>query len=234
MSGVQVRICGLLEFAGANGEETPEALSTRYPVPFLRHEEGGLGAGGALSLSLANLSGSSTLNLRLSAAEEKGMVKIISSPRVSTLDNQAATIEQGVSIPISVVSANGVNTQFFQADLSLEVTPHVTPEGTILLDVDITKNEPDFGNRGASGNPTIQRKEATTQLLVRDGDTAVIGGILTRNQSYGRRQVPVLGDLPLIGWLFRNKTRSDRRSELIIFITPRIVNREAAQIGKAD
>jgi len=100
--------------------------------------------------------------------------------------------------------------------------------------VDITKNEPDFGNRGASGNPTIQRKEATTQLLVRDGDTAVIGGILTRNQSYGRRQVPVLGDLPLIGWLFRNKTRSDRRSELIIFITPRIVNREAAQIGKAD
>jgi type IV pilus assembly protein PilQ len=189
----------------------------------------GLGSGGALSLSLASISGASTLQLRLSAAEEKGRVKIISSPRVSTMDNVKASIEQGVSIPISVVSANGVNTQFFQADLKLAVTPHVTPEGTISLKVDLTKNEPDFGNRGASGNPTIRRKEAHTQLLVKDGETAVIGGIYTRNTAQQRRTIPFFGNIPLLGWLFRQKNYVDKRSELLIFITPRIVNREASR-----
>ena len=189
----------------------------------------GLGSGGALSLSLASISGASTLQLRLSAAEEKGRVKIISSPRVSTMDNVKASIEQGVSIPISVVSANGVNTQFFQADMKLAVTPHVTPEGTISLKVDLTKNEPDFGNRGASGNPTIRRKEAHTQLLVKDGETAVIGGIFTRNTAQQRRTIPFFGDIPLLGWMFRSKSFVDKRSELLIFITPRIVNREASR-----
>ena len=189
----------------------------------------GLGSGGALSLSLASINGASTLNLRLSAAEEQGKVKIISSPRVSTMDNVQASIEQGVSIPISVVSANGVNTQFFQADLKLDVTPHVTPDSMISMKVDIQKNEPDFGQRGSSGNPTIQRKEAHTQLLVKDGETAVIGGIFTRNTSIGVKRIPILGSLPLLGWMFRNKQKTDKRSELLIFITPRIVNREASR-----
>ena len=189
----------------------------------------GLGSGGALSLTLASINGASTLNLRLSAAEEEGKVKIISSPRVSTMDNVQASIEQGVSIPISVVSANGVNTQFFQADLKLDVTPHVTPDAMISMKVDIQKNEPDFGQRGSSGNPTIQRKEAHTQLLVKDGETAVIGGIFTRNTSIGEKRIPFLGSLPLLGWMFRNKSKVDKRSELLIFITPRIVNREASK-----
>ena len=188
----------------------------------------GEGAGGALGLTLGSLSGSANLNLRLSAQEQEGNVKIISSPRISTLDNRTAVIKQGVSIPISVVSSQGVNTQFFNADLQLEATPHVTQDGNIAMSLNISKNEPNFGQTGANGTPTIQKKEATTELLLRDGDTTVIGGIYTRNSGENYSKVPVLGDIPILGWLFKTKSQSDQRSELLIFITPRIINRPAA------
>lgn len=193
----------------------------------------GPGSGGALGLTLGNLSGSANLSLRLSAQEEEGNVKIISSPRISTLDNGKAMIKQGVSIPISVVSAQGVNTQFFNADLQLEVTPHVTQDGNIALKVYISKNEPNFGQTGANGNPTIQKKEAQTELLLRDGDTTVIGGIYTRNYGQNYSKVPLLGDIPILGWLFKSKGESDNRSELLIFITPRIINRPSAAAGQS-
>jgi len=188
----------------------------------------GAGAGGALGIQLGSIGGASNLSLRLSAAEEEGQVKIISSPRISTLDNRKASISQGVSIPISVVSAAGVNTQFFSADLRLDVTPHVTRDGHILLTLDVSKNEPDFGNVAANGNPTIQKKEAHTELLIRDGDTTVIGGIYTRNKSKGFKKIPFFGDIPILGWFFKSRNRSDDRSELLIFITPKVVNREVA------
>lgn len=188
----------------------------------------GQGTGGAIGFTLGNLSQSANLNLRLSAAEEEGSVKIVSSPKISTLDNAQATIQQGVSIPISVVSAQGVNTQFFSADLKLSVTPHVTQDGTIAMKIDISKNEPDFGRTGANGNPTIQKKEAHTELLLRDGDTTVIGGIYTRNQGTNYSKVPLLGDIPILGWLFKTRSETDQRSELLIFLTPRIVNRQAS------
>lgn len=188
----------------------------------------GQGAGGAVGIQLGSIGGAANLTLRLSAAEAEGDVKIISSPRISTLDNRKATISQGVSIPISVVSAAGVNTQFFSADLRLDVLPHVTRDGHINLKIDITKNEPDFGNVAANGNPTIQKKEAHTELLIRDGDTTVIGGIYTRNTSKSYKKIPLLGDIPVLGWLFKSRSRSDDRSELLIFITPKIVNREVA------
>jgi type IV pilus assembly protein PilQ len=188
----------------------------------------GQGAGGAVGIQLGSIGGAANLTLRLSAAEAEGDVKIISSPRISTLDNRKATISQGVSIPISVVSAAGVNTQFFSADLRLDVLPHVTRDGHISLKIDISKNEPDFGNVAANGNPTIQKKEAHTELLIRDGDTTVIGGIYTRNTSKSYKKIPLLGDIPVLGWLFKSRARSDDRSELLIFITPKIVNREVA------
>ncbi|GMV38428.1 MAG: hypothetical protein AMXMBFR64_01440 [Myxococcales bacterium] len=188
----------------------------------------GQGSGGAIGFTLGNLSQSANINLRLSAAEEEGFVKIVSSPKISTLDNAAATIRQGVSIPISVVSAQGVNTQFFNAELKLEVTPHVTQDGTIAMKIDISKNEPDFGRTGANGNPTIQKKEAHTELLLRDGDTTVIGGIYTRNQGTNYSKVPLLGDIPILGWLFKTRSETDQRSELLIFLTPRIINRQAS------
>src|SRR5512138_3019621 len=147
------------------------------------------------------------------------------NPRVTTLDNLEASISQGVSIPVSTVSAMGAQTQFVDARLSLSVKPHVTNEGTISLQVNVTRNEPDFVNTGARGDPTIQKKEAKTTMLVRDGDTAVIGGIYTRNTGLSYNKVPWFADIPVIGWLFKNRRENDDRTELLIFITPRIVNR---------
>jgi len=190
----------------------------------------GGGKGGGIGLTLGSVSGAGSLSLRLTAAEERGQVKIISSPRIATLDNKEATITQGISIPISVVSSLGVNTQFFNAELQLKVLPHVTQDGNVNLSVDISKNEPNFGQRGASGNPTIERKEAHTQLLVRDGDTAVIGGIYTRNTARSYAKIPILSDIPVLGWLFKSRVESDKRTELLLFITPRIVNRSAARV----
>ena len=101
----------------------------------------------------------------------------------------------------------------------------MTNEGTISLTINVTRNEPDFVNVGARGDPTIQKKEARTTMLVRDGDTAVIGGIYTRNTGISSARVPFFSDIPILGWFFRNKKENDNRSEFLVFITPRIVNR---------
>ena len=188
----------------------------------------GQGSGGAIGLTLGSLGGAHNLNVRLSAAETEGTVKIVSSPKVMTLDNKTAQIRQGISIPISVVSAQGVQTRFFNADLQLQATPHITQDGNILMKLNISKNEPDFSNRAADGNPTITQREAQTELLLGDGETTVIGGIYTRSTSESIKKVPLLGDLPLIGGLFRTRSEQDKRTELLIFITPRIVNRSAS------
>ena len=193
----------------------------------------GSGAGGAIGLTLGSIGGAGNLNLRLSAAEQEGTVKIVSSPKVLTLDNQQATIRQGISIPISVVSAQGVQTRFFNADLQLQAKPHVTQDGNVQMSVRISKNEPDFSARAADGNPTIATREASTDLLLADGETTVIGGIYTRSTSTSVKKVPFFADIPLIGALFRSHTEQDKRTELLIFITPRIVNRAAAiTVGK--
>ncbi|MGB5811285.1 MAG: type IV pilus secretin PilQ, partial [Polyangiales bacterium] len=188
----------------------------------------GNGSGGALGLSLGSLSGAVNLNVRLSAAEAAGSVRIISSPRVLTLDNEEASISQGTLIPFSQVSAQGVNTAFQEAKLELNVTPHVTADGSVAMDVKITRNEPDFGRTGANGDPTILEREAQTQLLVDDGDTAVIGGIYTRNTGRNVDQVPFFGDIPVLGVLFKRRRFREDRNELLIFLTPRIVNRSLA------
>lgn len=194
----------------------------------------GAGAGGALGLTLGSIGGSANLNLRLSAAETRGQVKIVSAPKILTLDGNKALIQQGVSIPVPVVSANGVNTQFFDASLKLEVLTNTSPDGNIRLDIDIEKAEPDFGQTSANGAPTIQKKEANTSLLVRDGETTVIGGIFTRNSGYNESGVPVLSKIPILGWFFKNHRESDSRSELLIFITPRVLNRRASVVGQGQ
>jgi type IV pilus assembly protein PilQ len=192
----------------------------------------GQGSGGALGFIFGSAGGAVSLNLRLSALEQKGAVKIVSAPKITTLDNNKAKIGQGVSIPISVVSAAGVNTMFVEAKLELEVTPHITQEGSVLLDINVKKNEPDFSRTGAKGDPTILKKEAETQVLVRDGDTTVIGGIYTRKSSDTQAGVPVLSSIPILGWFFRNTKYNDERTELLIFITPRIVNRLQSTISQ--
>lgn len=205
-----------------NGVQNPAGFAVNMPAPV------GAGAGGAIGFILGNASGSANLNLRLSALENTGHVKILSAPRVTTLDNKEAKISSGVSIPISQVSAAGVMTVFVDAKLELSVTPHVTQDGSIMLKIVTTKNEPDFSRTGAQGDPTILKKEAFTQVLVKDGDTTVIGGIYTRRQAEEYSKVPLLSNIPVLGWLFKKKKSSDERTELLIFITPRIVNRSEA------
>ncbi|MDH5674726.1 MAG: type IV pilus secretin PilQ [Myxococcales bacterium] len=193
-----------------------------YPSP------AGTGQGGAIGISLGSLAGTFNLAVRLSAFETSGHVRIISSPRILTLDNAKATIEQGTMIPYSQVSAQGVQTAFQNARLALDVTPHVTNDGAVAMDVSINRDEPDFNQTSARGDPTILRRSAKTNLLVQDGHTAVIGGIYTRNSGRGLTQVPFFGDIPIIGILFRQEQTSDARNELLIFLTPRIVNRADA------
>jgi type IV pilus assembly protein PilQ len=188
----------------------------------------GLGTGSAIGITLGSVAGAFNLNLRLSAMETTGQVRILSSPRITTMDNVEANISQGVSIPVSVVSAMGAQTQFVDAKLTLSVKPHVTNEGTIAMVINVTRNEPDFVNTGARGDPSIQKKEAKTTMLVRDGDTAVIGGIYTRNTGLSNARVPFFSDIPVLGWFFRNKKENDNRSEFLVFITPRIANRARA------
>ncbi len=191
----------------------------------------GGGTGGALGLTFGSVNNLFNLAVRLSAAESSGLVRIISSPRVLTLDNRDARISQGTLIPFSQVSAQGVQTVFQEAKLQLLVKPHVTADGSVLLSVKINRDEPDFGNRSARGDPTILKREVETELLVQDGHTAVIGGIYTRNTSRSLSQVPLLGDIPILGILFQRRQSTDQRSELVVFITPRIVNR-AESLGR--
>lgn len=186
----------------------------------------GTGTGGAIGLALGSVGGNLNLSLRLSALEDSGSVRIISAPKITVLNNVLARISQGVSIPVSVISANGVQTQFVPADLSLEVTPHVSQRDcTIQMELAIKKNEADFVNTGARGDPTILRKEANTTVLVADGETTVIGGIYTRNTGLAYSKVPFFGDLPVIGWLFKKRAENDSRTEVLVFITPKITNK---------
>jgi type IV pilus assembly protein PilQ len=188
----------------------------------------GLGTGSAIGLTLGSVAGAFNLNLRLSAMESTGQIRVLSSPRVTTMDNIEANIQQGVSIPVSVVSAMGAQTQFVDAQLSLRVKPHVTNEGTISMSISVTNNAPDFVNTSSNGTPTIQKKEARTTMLVRDGDTAVIGGIYVRNSGVSYTKVPFFSDIPVLGWFFRSRKENDDRSEFLVFITPRIANRSHA------
>jgi len=188
----------------------------------------GTGQGGALGLTFGSIDNNVNLNVRLSAAESSGMLRILSSPRILTLDNLEARIAQGTLIPFSQVSAQGVQTTFQEAKLQLLVKPHVTADGSVQMHVKINRDEPDFNQTSARGDPTILKREAETELLVMDGHTAVIGGIFTRNTGRNLDQVPFFGDIPILGILFQRRRASDTRGELVIFITPRIVNRAEA------
>jgi len=188
----------------------------------------GAGSGGALGLAFGSIDNTINLGLRLSAAETSGMLRILSSPRILTLDNNEARISQGTLIPFSQVSAQGVQTTFQEAKLQLLVRPHVTADGSVSMKVKINRDEPDFNQTSARGDPTVLKREAETELLVPDGHTAVIGGIYTRNSGRSADQVPFFGDIPLIGLLFQRRRATDQRQELVIFLTPRIVNRAQA------
>jgi type IV pilus assembly protein PilQ len=186
----------------------------------------GTGQGGAVGVTFGSVGGNFNLSLRLSAAEDSGSVRIISAPKITVLNNSQAEISQGVAIPISVVSAQGTQTQFVNADLSLKVTPHVSQRDcSIQMEIEVAKNEPDFVNTGARGDPTILKKEAKTTMLIADGETTVIGGIYTRNSGKSISKVPLLGDIPILGFFFKRTQQNDERTEVLIFLTPKITNK---------
>lgn len=189
----------------------------------------GRGAGGTLGFLFGSADNAHLLALRLSAAETEGKTKIISSPKVVTLDNRTAKIVSGERVPITVITANGPTTRFINADLSLEVTPHVTSDGGIQMKIKATKNE--LSQRvDVLGTPGIITREAETEMLVQDGDTAVLGGIYKRNATQAEAFVPFLGRIPVLGWLFKQRRKTDSREELLIFMSPRIVNRAEALV----
>ncbi len=185
-----------------------------------------MGSGGGISFGI--LKDNLRLDLSLTAAEASGKGKIISSPKVVTTDNKEATIEQGTQIPYSTVSASGTNVQFIDATLSLKVTPHITPDGRVAMKVDV-KNDSQGDVAPGSTTPSINKKKATTEVLIKDGETTVIGGILqiTRNES--RSGLPWLSNIPVLGYLFRRDLNSVQNRELLIFITPRIMKQEPIQ-----
>ena len=216
---------------GADDQQTPTRGVPANPnfVVNLPAAAGG-GSGGALGMTFGSIDGAFNLNVRLSALESRGSAKVVSQPRIATLDNVQATIKDGVRIPISQVSAAGIQTQFFNADLQLQATPQVTQDGNIYLKMKVTKATPDFQNVGARGDPTILTKEATTQLLLGDGETMVIGGIFSSNAGYSYAEVPYLGRIPILGALFRKYREDVRKSELLIFITTEIMNRRDSSV----
>ncbi len=220
-----VGVAGGIPDGSSAGTATPPQYAVSLPAPV------GDGQGGAIGLTLGSIAGRFNLNLRLSALENNGVVKTISAPKIATIDNKEATIGQGISIPFSQVSASGVNTTFVEAKLELKVTPHVTSDGSILLKIKATNNQPNPQLTGANGQPSISKREAETEVLVKDGETTVIGGIYTRQTASRRSEVPWISKIPLLGWFFRNSSEQDDHTELLIFITPRILNRQAAMGG---
>ena len=178
------------------------------------------------ALSLFGASANRFLNLEISALEADGKGKVVSSPRVVTADQQKAIIEQGEEIPYQVATSSGATSiQFKKANLKLEVTPQITPEGNVILDVDITKD-----SRGAisPGGFAINTKHVKTQVLVENGGTVVIGGIFEQNDREDITKVPFLGDVPYLGNLFKTRTVATSKTELLIFLTPKVVTDRTA------
>jgi len=176
---------------------------------------------GKLGVSFGNVLDTFRLNATLDAFELNGDVKVLSSPRIATQNNQKATIEQGTQIPVVSTTATQINVEFISASLKLEVTPQITREGTVIMDLKVDNSSPDFVNR-VGDVPPILTERAQTQVLVKDGGTAVIGGIFKLNDSVTQAGVPGLQRIPGLGWLFRSKSINRKNTELLIFITPRI------------
>jgi type IV pilus assembly protein PilQ len=183
-------------------------------------------AAGVFAMSIFNASANRFLNLEISAMESDGKGKVISSPRVVTADQTKALIEQGTELPYQVASSSGATSiQFRKANLKLEVTPQITPEGSIILTLDVNK---DTVGQLTPGGYAIDTKHIQTQALIENGGTIVIGGIFTEAQTDGLDKVPFFGDLPFVGALFRRTTKESTKKEMLVFITPRVLSDRSA------
>lgn len=176
-----------------------------------------------IALSMGNILDTFRLDVALTALENTGNGRILSSPKVATQNNTRAEILQGEQVPIQTIANNTVTTQLVNAALRMAVTPQITAEGTIIMDVEVENNQPDFAHTLIGGTPPIITERATTTLLVEDGGTTVIGGIFRAEDDYAQSRTPVLHRIPLLGWLFKNQNINRSNRELLIFLTPRIL-----------
>jgi len=182
----------------------------------------GAGTASTLAFSFGNILDSFTLDIALSDLETEGRGRILSSPKIATQNNERAEIEQGVRIPVVSTTATEINVEFVSASLRLAVTPQITADGTVAMDVTVENNSPDFVNR-VGDVPPIRTQRAQTKILVADGGTAVIGGIFTINEGQSEVGVPWFRKIPGLGWLFKTRNITNENRELLIFITPKIV-----------
>ncbi len=190
----------------------PDQMNVNLPVP---------GAAGSLALSILNLGSGNLVNIELSALEADNRGKVVSSPRVITADKKKAVISQGTEIPYLTAAASGATTVSFKpAVLELAVTPRITPDDRIIMDLEVKK---DSVGQVFSGIPSVDTKKVNTQVLVDNGDTIVLGGIFEQETRNTTTKVPFLGDLPFVGILFRKTERIENKTELLIFVTPKIV-----------
>jgi type IV pilus assembly protein PilQ len=207
----------------ANGASTiPKTFLVNLPA-----QVGGLPAVPSLGWTFGKLGGDFALDMRLSAGELLGLTKVIAAPKITTLDKREAKISQGESIPFQTTSLQGTQTTFVDANLELNVTPQITSRDPkedgkrILMRVRATRNA--VGARSNPAGPSIDRREATTQVIVRDGETMVIGGVFVDTQANNVQGIPYLSRMPVLGWLFKNKSESVSKQELLIFLTPSII-----------
>ncbi|PZR52582.1 MAG: type IV pilus secretin PilQ, partial [Stutzerimonas stutzeri] len=193
-----------------------DTLGVNLPAPSIAGD-----ASGVFSFLLFNDRATRFLNLELSALQADGKGKIISSPRVITADQVEAVIEQGTEIPYQQATSSGATSvSFKKATLSLKVKPQITPDDNVIMSLNVHK---DSVGQTTTAGPSIDTKQITTEVLVENGGTVVIGGIYTQDERSTTNKVPVLGDLPYVGFLFKQNIRVDDRRELLIFITPKII-----------
>ena len=205
-----------------DGSQSQEGLTQFTTQPNWVVDLPGTSDAGSLGLALGSLTGVANLDMRLSAMESAGQGRVVSSPRVQVVTNEEAFIKQGTNIPYETASLRGTEVQFIEATLELRVTPSITADGTVFLEVFVKKNRPDFGNTVGS-YPSIEVKEAETTVMVPNGDTTVIGGVYSLDESEDSAYIPGIGKVPVLGALFKNKSKRKDRSEMLVFITPTIL-----------
>ncbi|MGH8386929.1 MAG: type IV pilus secretin PilQ, partial [Pseudomonas sp.] len=205
---------------------TPGSTSTNSPFVDLGAVNNTSGIG------IAFITDNVLLDLELSAMEKTGNGEIVSQPKVVTSDKETAKILKGTEIPYQEASSSGATSvSFKEASLSLEVTPQITPDNRIIMEVKVTKDEPDYLNK-VQDVPPIKKNEVNAKVLVNDGETIVIGGVFSNTQSKVVDKVPFLGDVPYLGRLFRRDVVSEKKSELLVFLTPRIMNNQAIAVSR--
>jgi type IV pilus assembly protein PilQ len=199
------------------GLDFPHRVNANYDLNLPRAQ-----GANALGFTFGNVLDSFTLDITLDALETEGYARRLSSPKIATQNNEPAEIEQGVQFPIVSTTATEIDVRFVSASLRLEVTPQITAEGTVVLELLVENNQPDFVNT-AGDIPSINTQRAETKMIIGDGGTTVIGGIFTINEGRSEEGVPWFRDIPGLGWLFRSKNVNTRNRELLIFVTPRII-----------